>query len=193
MQVITPTETRLRKEEIKEMILRGDVFIHPTDTIYGLGCDATNPKAVQKIREMKKRPETPFSIIAPSKEWIEEHCVISKDAKGWLNKLPGPYTFILKTKKQAVAPNVAPKNDTLGVRIPAHWFSKFVGWLGTPVVTTSVNVTDEPFMTKLEDLDMDMNEGIRHKLSFVIYEEEKQGKPSKIVHLEGEEVKIRER
>ena len=193
MQIITPEETKLRKEEIKEKILNGDMFIHPTDTIYGLGCDATNPKAVNKIRDVKQRPDTPFSVIAPSKEWIEENCIITKEAEEWLKKLPGPYTLILKTKDSPVSKEVAPNKASLGVRIPDHWISKFVEWLGIPIITTSVNITDEPFMTKIEDLDLDINEGIRHKISFVLYEKEKKGRPSKIIHLEGEEIKIRER
>ncbi len=100
MQVITPAETKIRKSEIKNMVLKGDVFIHPTDTIYGLGCDATNEQSVKKIREVKQRPTTPFSVIAPSKEWIEANCVITKEAKSWLKKLPGPFTFILKKKNR---------------------------------------------------------------------------------------------
>ena len=84
MQVITRAEARLRRGEIRERILKGDVFVHPTDTIYGLGCNALDSKAVKKLRDMKKRPDTPFSVIAPSRAWIEENCIITKEAKEWL-------------------------------------------------------------------------------------------------------------
>jgi tRNA threonylcarbamoyl adenosine modification protein (Sua5/YciO/YrdC/YwlC family) len=193
MQVITPAEARLRKEEIKKRILNGEVFIYPTDTIYGLGCNALDSKAIKKLRDMKQRPDTPFSVIAPSGDWIKENCSVTKDAEEWVKKLPGPYTLILKTNDSPVAPEVAPGKETVGVRIPRHWISGFVKWLGIPVITTSVNITDEPFMTKLEDLDLDINENIRHKVSFVIDEGEIKGRPSKLIHLEGEEVKVRER
>jgi len=193
MQVITPAEARLKREELKKRILQGEIFIYPTDTIYGIGCNAMNSKAVKIIREIKKRPDTPFSIIIPSAQWVKDNCEITKDAVEWLKKLPGPYTLILKTKNSPVAHDVAPGKDSLGIRVPAHWISEFVKSVGVPVVTTSVNITDEPYMTKIEDLDLDINEGIRHKVGFVIYEGEKQGRPSTIVHLEGEEVKIRER
>ena len=192
-EVITPAEAKIRKEEIKKKILKGEIFIHPTDTIYGLGCNALDEKAVRKLRQIKQRPTTPFSVIAPSRAWIEKNCHLTKEAKEWLKKLPGPYTLILKTKDSPVAKEVAPGKETLGIRIPQHWISPFVKWLGVPIITTSVNVTDEPFLTKIEDLDLDINEEIRHKLGFVLYEGEKQGRPSKIIHLEGEEVKVRER
>ncbi|MBW2996662.1 threonylcarbamoyl-AMP synthase [Candidatus Woesearchaeota archaeon] len=193
MQVITRAEARLRRGEIRERILKGDVFIHPTDTIYGLGCNALDSKAVKKLREMKKRPETPFSVIAPSRAWIEENCEITPEAKEWLDKLPGPYTFILKTKDSPVAKEVAPGKDSLGVRMPEHWITPFIEWIGVPIITTSVNITDEPYMTQIEDLDQDINDTIKRKLSFVLYEGPIKGRPSKLVHLERDEIKIRER
>jgi len=189
MQIITKEEIRLRKEEIKDKILDGEVFIHPTDTIYGLGCDATNTKAVKKIREIKQRPDTPFSVMAPSVEWIRENCVITKEAEKWLEKLPGPYTFILKTKKKAVSDLVAPGMSSLGVRLPAHWIADFINWVGVPIITTSANLVDKPYMTSTDDL----SEEVSSHVSFVLYEGEKQGRPSKLVHLDGAEVKIRER
>ncbi|MEE9525771.1 MAG: L-threonylcarbamoyladenylate synthase [Candidatus Woesearchaeota archaeon] len=193
MQVITRAETRLRRGEIREKILNGDVFVYPTDTIYGIGCNALDSKAISKLRTMKQRPDSPFSVIAPSRAWIEENCIITDEAKEWLDKLPGPYTFILKTKDQPVAPEVAPGKESLGVRMPEHWITPFVEWVGVPIITTSVNVTDEPYMEKIEDLDEDINDTIKRKLAFVLYEGPIKGRPSKLVHLEGDEVKVRER
>ncbi|MBW2978312.1 threonylcarbamoyl-AMP synthase [Candidatus Woesearchaeota archaeon] len=189
MQIYTAAEAKLKKAEIQSRIARGQIFIHPTDTIYGLGCSAKLSKAVKKIREIKQRPDTPFSIMVPSVEWIKENCVISKEAEKYLKQLPGPITLILKTKNHPVAKEVAPGKDSVGVRIPDHWFHKIVEDLGVPIITTSVNVTGKIFMTSLENLD---NE-IRKKVDFAIDEGEKKGRPSKIIHLEGEEVKVRER
>ena len=189
MQIITQAEAKIKKDDIFSMILRGKIFIHPTDTIYGIGCNAKNSEAIKKIRELKERPDSPFSVMAPSIDWIKENCVVTKEAEEWLKKLPGPYTLILKTKADAVAPEVAPGKDSIGVRIPLHWFAKLVQELDVPIITTSVNKVDQEFMTSTEDLDHDIKVGV----DFAIYEGEKQGRPSKIVHLEGEETKIRER
>jgi len=190
MQILNKEEIQGKAHQIREQILSGAVFIHPTDTIYGLGCDATNDEAVGKIRDIKARFKRPFSVIAPSKEWIQENCEITKDAKEWLEKLPGPYTLIMKLKnKGAVSEKTNMGMDTIGVRIPDHWISHVVSAIGIPIITTSANKVDENYMTTLEDLDP----SIKSKVDFIIYEGEKHGRPSKLVHLEEKEVKIKER
>lgn len=190
MRVLTREEFRIEKALHLDAILRGAVFIYPTDTIYGLGCNATNDKAVKKIREIKKRPESPFSVIAPSKRWIEENCVVDEKAREWIEKLPGPYTLILKLKnKNCIAKKVIPETSSLGVRIPDHWFSRFVEELGVPIVTTSVNEAGKRFMTSAEDIDLEN----KSEIHFMIDEGGKKGMPSNIIHLGGEEVIVRER
>ncbi|MBI2176517.1 threonylcarbamoyl-AMP synthase [Candidatus Woesearchaeota archaeon] len=190
MEIIIKEEFLLEKRKFLDLIEKGAVFIHPTDTIYGLGCDATNENAVQRIRSMKHRSEMPFSVIAPSKKWVFDNCEVSADGEKWLEKLPGPYTFIFRLKnKSAVAAAVNLGAETLGIRIPKHWFTDAVAELGFPVVSTSANITAEPYMTSVDDLD----ESIRQKVDFIIYEGEKQGRPSTIVKLFEEEVQVVER
>ena len=180
MRIITKEELSFStKNYVVNKIEEGTVFIHPTDTIYGLGCNASDSKAVGLIRKIKQRPLTPFSVIAPSKKWILENCNVNDDAKEWINKLPGPYTLILTKKNAKIAGNVAPNVNTIGIRIPNHWFSSIVSELGFPVVTTSANITSENFMTSLEDLDVK----IKSQIDFILYEGEKSGRPSTIIDL----------
>jgi tRNA threonylcarbamoyl adenosine modification protein (Sua5/YciO/YrdC/YwlC family) len=190
MQTITKAEFGLNKEEIYDKIMNGSLFIHPTDTIYGIGCNALNSKAVQKVREAKNRHKQPFSVIAPSKDWIYENCVIDNKADEWIKKLPGPYTLILKLKNgNCISKEVTMGLNSIGVRIPDHWFTKAVADLGVPIVTTSANIVGKDFMTSLDNLDSK----IKIKMDFIIYEGKKKGRPSKIVHLEGAETIIKER
>jgi len=190
MRVLSKEEMQIQALEIKEEILGGAVFIHPTDTIYGLSCDATNDEAVGKIRAIKERFKRPFSVIAPSKEWIKENCEMTPNAEEWLEKLPGPYTLIMKLKnKKAISEKTNMGMDTVGIRIPAHWMSHAAAAIGIPLITTSANKMDEDYMTTLENLNPD----IKLKVDFIIYEGEKHGKPSKLVHLEGDEVEVKER
>ena len=189
MRVLNSDELKIEKDAIIEHIIDGAVFIYPTDTIYGIGCNAQISKSVKKIRQLKGRAANPFSVIAPSIDWIKENCLIAEEAEEWLDKLPGPYTLILKLKNQkCVAKEVNPGLSTLGVRIPSHWISKIIAEAEVPVVTTSVNRSNEDYMTSLEDLDPAIKKGI----DFIIYEGSKEGKPSKIVNLTGK-VKILER
>src|SRR3989338_7981503 len=184
MRVLSKGEFEKEKYIIRTNLIENTpVFIYPTDTIYGLGCSALNKEAVEKIRNIKERKSNPFSVIVPSKEWIDENCIINENAKDWIKRLPGPYTLILKTKKECVAKNVAPGLDTLGVRIPDNWFSNFVSEIDIPIVSTSVNKASEDFMTSLEDLDSE----IKSMVDFIVYEGEKKGKPSRIIDLTDEE------
>ena len=180
MIVLNIDEYNLHRNSIQKE-LKHSLFVYPTDTIYGIGCNATDEKLVQKIREIKNTKH-PFSIIVPNKEWIYKNCVINQEAEEWIRKLPGPYTLILQLKNpNAVAKNVYHSNDmkTIGVRMPNHWFLSVVNQLGFPITTTSANVSGNDFMTSLDDLD----KCIRNKVDYVFYEGEKKGMPSTLVHL----------
>ena len=174
MDVINPKE--INRKVITDEMLAGKIFIYPTDTIYGLGCNALNPSSVMKIREIKQRSYKPLSVIAPSKKWILDNCIA--DIKD-LGKLPGPFTLILKLKnKNAVAPEVN-MGDTIGVRIPDHWFSSLVKEAGVPFVTTSVNISSRPYITSLEDLPKE----IESQVDYFINEGPILGQPSEIIDL----------
>lgn len=164
------------KQNIKFDINTGSIFIYPTDTIYGIGCDATNYEAVADVRDAKDRIENPFSVIAPSKDWIRQTCEVEEKH---LDELPGQITLILKLKnKKAIAENVNNGMETLGVRIPDHWISDLVRELNKPIVTTSVNKQGEDFITNVEDTHAE----IKAKVDFAINDGEIKGRPSKIIN-----------
>jgi len=180
MKILNKEEFEKEKESIKTKLKEENiVFIYPTDTIYGIGCNALDKEAVSRIRKMKMRSKSPFSVIAPSKEWIDENFEINKNSKVWIKRLPGPYTLILRSKTRCVADNVAPDLDTLGIRIPDHWISDFVNETGIPIITTSTNKSGAGIMTSLDDLDED----IKIKVDFIIYEGPIKGNPSKLIDL----------
>ncbi|MFP4112638.1 MAG: L-threonylcarbamoyladenylate synthase [Candidatus Woesearchaeota archaeon] len=178
MIVLSKEEFLLKRDLYRKMIEDGAVFIHPTDTIYGLGCDARNSEAIKKIRDIKNRKDQPLSVIVPSKDWILENCLTTGEIADSLDKLPGAYTFLLNIdKKLAVSENVNPNEDSIGVRIPDNWFSKEVEFFGFPVISTSVNKQGNEFMTSIDDLDPE----IKGLVDFIIYEGEKKGNSSHII------------
>lgn len=188
MGMVTVDEFKLKWDRFLGEIERGAVFVHPTDTIYGLGCNALDKKAVKKIRVIKRRKDNPFSVIVPSKKWIYDNCEVSAEAVKWIEKLPGPYTLILKlTNKEAVSKETNCGLETIGIRIPKHWFSKVASELNLPIVSTSVNIAAEQPMTSIDDIDE------RIKVDFIIYEGEKKGHPSTIIDLTEKKEKIIER
>lgn len=185
MEVLTKEKLRLRKEEIIKKILNGALFIAPTDTIYGISCNALNKDAVTKIRHLKSRFDTNISVWAPSKKWIKDNFQITHISKKMLEDLPGPYTLILK--KKTTSKIQTSLNDENGVRLPDHWFSLIIAEANVPIVTTSANKRGESFMIDLDNLDPD----IKKEMEFCIYEGPKEGRPSKIVNCCTSDIKER--
>lgn len=164
------------KNSFIESIKKGKLFIYPTDTIYGIGCNATNSKSVRKIRLIKKRDKKPFSVIAPNKEWITKNFYVNKK---WLKKLPGRYTLILKEKRKVVCEEVNSGLSTLGVRIPKHSFSKLIEKANVPFVTTSVNFSGQPAARSVKEIPKE----ILKKVDYIIDEGILNNKPSTIIDL----------
>ncbi len=175
--IIDKAYTESHKEEIIAAIKNGAIFIYPTDTIYGIGCDATNEAAVWKLRDIKKRSDKPFSIVAPGKDWIFAHVMIPPAE---LKKLPGPVTLIVNWKEgNPLSQAVNPHEITIGIRIPDHWFSKIIEAAGLPFVTTSVNISGEKHMESLEDIPAE----IRDAVDYIVYEGPKAGQSSEKIFL----------
>lgn len=174
--ILTRAEFLKNKKRYYRLIREGAIFIYPTDTVYALGCDATNNKAVLSVRALKNRNVMPISIVAPSKDWVREHCEAPED---WVERLPGPYTLALTMKDEGcVAPAVTMGRDTLGVRIPSHWIADVAEELDIPIAGTSANHTGQEVMQRLEDLPRDFLH-----VDFIIYEGEKRGQQSTLIDL----------
>ncbi|MBW2990211.1 threonylcarbamoyl-AMP synthase [Candidatus Woesearchaeota archaeon] len=187
MRIINKDELKHEAKLVNE--LKKSIFVYPTDTIYGLGCDATNHELVARIRELKQSFGQPFSIIIPNKNMIYEFCETNEKTKKYVDKLPGPYTLILKVKKSFVAGNVNPTGATIGIRIPDHWFYKYIKKMKIPVITTSANSTGGDFMTHIDNL----NPEIKKKVDYIVYDGELKGRPSTIINLAKKDVEVKKR
>ena len=172
-------------EEIKiiKNIKEGRIFIYPTDTIYGFGCNALDKKAVEKIKKIKQRDsKKPLSIIAPSLTWIKENCIIDKNLN--IKKyLPGPYTLILKKQDPKFLNHVS-NTDALGIRTPKCDFTKIIQKSGVPFITTSVNLSGEKPIIKTSQIPKQ----IKDKIDMIINTGPLTGRPSTLV-IDGKEVK----
>ena len=139
-------------------IKAGGIVLYPTDTLYGIGCDATNAEAVQKLRQLKKRDAAkPLSILVSDFAMLSRFCALAPEQEKILQELlPGPYTFILPLKERL------PVSDTLevGVRVPEHAFMRAVAKsLGVPIVTTSANLSGEPDAAELSSVVREIADG----------------------------------
>lgn len=175
---------KAKEKRIVKAIKEGKILIYPTDTIYGLGCDATNREAVQKIRMIKQREEKPFSIIAQSKPWIYKDFYVNKP---YIQKLPGPFTFILRTKKDRLVSNAVTDNvNILAIRIPDHPFTKIIQKAKTPFVTTSVNLAGKKPITEISQIPG----SILKNVDIVIDAGKLENNPSTIIDLTGKIARI---
>ena len=159
--------------ELTKKILEGNIFIYPTDTIYGIGCNALNKKAVEKIRTIKQRDMKPFSVIAPNFEWIEENLIVNYDLKKYL---PGKYTIIMK-KKNPQFLNWVSNSDSLGVRIPDNDTCFEIQKSNVPFITTSVNITGQKPITEIRELPKE----IKSQVDVIIDSGKLSGKPSTLI------------
>jgi L-threonylcarbamoyladenylate synthase len=174
-----------RANDVIGSIKAGMIFIYPTDTIYGLGCDATNDKSVRILRKIKKRYTKPLSIIAPSTQWILKNCYVRKKFLIYISRLPGPFTFLLRLKRKSVISSEVTDTDILGVRIPAHDFTRIIQQAAVPFITTSVNVSGKIHANSIKEVPWQIR---RHCIAIDAGRIE--GKPSTIFDLTGEKAKI---
>jgi len=167
-------------DKLVKQILEGKIFIYPTDTIYGLGCNAEDKEAVEKIKQIKERDrDKPLSIIAPSFKWIKENCIMDVDLKKYL---PGKYTIILHKKNTNFLSHVS-NTEFLGIRIPNCSFSKKVKSARVPFITTSVNLSGEPFAKSIKEIPKQ----IIDKIDIIIDGGDLNGNPSTIIK-DGKEI-----
>lgn len=173
------TEDKMVRSELIRSIRRGDLFIYPTDTIYGIGCNALKKKSVEAIKKLKKRDaKKPVSVIAPSKAWIRTHFRVSFPA--YLKKIPGPFTLLLPKKKKGFLQAVS-ANENVGVRIPEHVFTALVQEANVPFVTTSVNLSGDPPIRNVDEIPPSFHQGVH----WIIDDGPLNGKPSTLIDLSG--------
>jgi len=172
---------RLRADLI-HMIRDGTIFLYPTDTQYGIGCSAMIGEAVERVRRIKYTGH-PFSVIAPSMEWIHKNMIVKNSR--YLKKFPGPYTLIMTMKNNPVSKIVSGKR-TLGVRIPNHPFTQLIQEAGVPFVTTSANMSGE---TPLWNT-VGVPEGISRYVDIAIHDDILNNPASTIIDLTGNRARV---
>ncbi|MFH1294922.1 MAG: L-threonylcarbamoyladenylate synthase [Candidatus Aenigmatarchaeota archaeon] len=168
------------QKDIASRIQQGAVFVYPTDTIYGVGCDAGNPEAVQRIRDIKGT-DHPFSVIAPSNEWIAKNLVVNHPE--YLRKLPGPFTLIFRKKDPCFLSGASP-GDSLGIRIPDHRLTWLFQKTGMPIVTTSMNQSGKPFNINPDEIMANFD------IDFIVDAGPLSGTPSSVIDLTGDEPRV---
>jgi len=190
---IHPDDPNQRKIDIVLDVLRnGGVIIYPTDTIYGLGCDIMNPKAVERIARIKgvKLDKTNFSFVCYDLSHISDYTrVLDNNVFKLMKKnLPGAFTFILPANNN-VPKLFKSKKKTVGIRVPEHNVAReIVRQLGNPIVTTSLR-SDDVILEYPTDPEL-IYEDYQHLVDLVIDSGFGDISPSTIVDCTTDEIEI---
>lgn len=164
--------------KVLSVLKNSGVILYPTDTIFGLGGDATDKKVTAKIYKIKKRDKIKsLSVIMADLKMIKKYCFVNKEQEKILKKyLPGPFTFLLKIKKKLPASS----NKKIGVRIPKYKpILNICKLLNRPIITTSANLSGKIAATKLTGVD----KAIFEKVDLVIKGKTKYKEASTVVDL----------
>jgi L-threonylcarbamoyladenylate synthase len=183
------------KEEIAkaiEVLKRGGLVLYPTDTVWGVGCDATNDEAVARVYALKRSQDKhAMTVLVASVDDVGRYVRrVPEVAWQLLEVADNPLTLILPGGV-GVSPGLIPETGTIGIRVPKHEFcTALLRRLGRPLVSTSANISGEPTPLTFETITREIRRGVDLVVAQK-FEGHPTRKPSSIIALgEGGEIKI---
>lgn len=169
--------------KVISVLEKGGLILYPTDTVWGIGCDATNEEAVQKVYALKKREDSKAMIClvgngAMLEKYIEKVPEVAYDIIELGEK---PVTIIYDNPK-GVAKNLVPEDNTLGIRIASDKFCQYlINKFKKPIVSTSANISGEPAPQHFDQISATILKGVDYAVA--LYRDKENGAPSSIIKL----------
>ncbi len=166
-----------------EVIANGGIILYPTDTVWGIGCDATNPEAVAKIYKLKQRAETQSMIVLMNGEKMMYNVFKEIPEVAWqlIDLSENPTTLILD-KPRNVAANIIAPDNSLGIRIVKEPFCfKLLERMKKPLVSTSANISGQLTPKSFKEIDPQIIKGVDYVVN--LHRDKIAGKPSTIIKL----------
>jgi L-threonylcarbamoyladenylate synthase len=175
------------QEEIRrciDVLKSGGLILYPTDTIWGIGCDATNPSAVQKVYDLKKRDDSKALIVLLDDAGKLNRYVREVPEVAWdlIDNADRPMTIIYPGVLN-LAKNLMASDGTAAIRITSDEFCKqLIYKFGKPIVSTSANISGEAFAGSFQDVVPAIVTGVDHVVD--LHKNRPVGKPSSIIKLD---------
>ena len=171
-----------------KVLEKGETLLYPTDTIWGIGCDATNETAVSKIYRIKERPEDKsFILLVSSEEMLAEYVEsVPPTAYDLIRATDDMPLTVIYSKGKNLPLNVIAKDGSVAIRVTNHPFCKeLIARFGKPIVSTSANLSGQAYPLKLSDISDVIVERVDH---VAIVEENPltELRPSRIIKLEAD-------
>lgn len=171
-------------EETIEVLKNGGTILYPTDTIWGIGCDATNEEACQQILKLKNRPEEKsFILLMDSFQMLEKYVPeFNEICYDLVDLADKPLTIIYPTNK-GLAPSVLGKDGSVAIRITKDPIClKLIRSIRKPIVSTSANISNQPSPTTFNEINSIIKDGVNGVLEERLIE--KMSTPSKIIKID---------
>lgn len=173
-------------EEIKtclDVLLNGGIILYPTDTVWGIGCDATNAEAVSKVYNLKKRSSTKTMICLVANDFmLEQHVQKVPDVAYDIIDMATKPTTIVYDKPKGVAKNLVAEDDTLAIRVASDKFCQYlIQRLKKPLVSTSANIAGEPSPTSFKEISPEILKGVDYVVN--LDRDKEKSTPSSIIKL----------
>jgi L-threonylcarbamoyladenylate synthase len=175
-------------EDIKqtlEYLRQGGVILYPTDTIWGLGCDATDEKSVDKIFTIKNRPQNKSMIIlVDSVGMLQRYTTdVPEVAFELIEVTDGPLTLVLPARAGAIAPSVVSPDGYVGIRVCGDAFcATMIGRFGKPVVSTSANTSGKPSPALFSEVEEEIIARVDYTVKYR-QDDTERSKPSPVIKI----------
>lgn len=175
------------QDEIKkavEVMRQGGVILYPTDTVWGIGCDATNPEAVKRVYEIKKRADSKALICLVDSDARLSRYVRNVADVTWdiIEMAEKPLTIIFD-QAVGLAPNLLGEDGSVGIRVTKEEFSKELCFrFQKPIVSTSANISGEPTAQTFDEISDDIKNAVDYVVKYNRQCKEKH-KPSSIIKI----------
>ncbi len=168
----------------KEALQKGGIILYPTDTIWGIGCDATLPKAVERIYKLKQRSDTKSMLVLVDEPWrIDRYVAEVPDIARQLVEVADQPLTIIYPAARNLAPNLVGEDLSIGIRVTSDPFCKeLIKALGRPLVSTSANLSGQPSPENFDSISEALKKGVDYTVQWR-QDDVSHAKPSSIIRV----------
>ena len=192
-ETIQPSYDKADLDEAVAMLRRGGIILYPTDTVWGIGCDATNEEAVQRIYALKRRQDSKSMLVLVAETHEVERLIsdVPEIAYDLMELAVRPITIVYTSGASGVAPSLIGEGGSLGIRQTQEAFSSALcRQLRRPIVSTSANISGEPTPLFFSGISEEIRSGVDYIVRYR-QEDNTPREPSQIIQLgTGGEVKV---
>lgn len=169
-------------------LLADNLILYPTDTVWGIGCDATSEEAVKKIYQLKQRSESKSLVmLVSSLNMLKKYVSVPKKAIEILQKVEKPTTIIYKDPKGLAKNAISAEDNTVAIRIVQNDFCrKLIKRFGNPIVSTSANISGNTTPKSFSEIEDAILNGVDYVVN--LQQEKKNTKSSTILKIEGDNI-----